>query len=232
MYRFVHAVLGLATVLAAGFLLSPTVAVEAAKPITWVGKLVIDNPAGGPERVVHDCVNNPPEQTECSYTDYQLPAGDACVESYLPTTGLAMFRLNRRFDPAVAVFCSEQGPEYQARRYTLRIASSYVCTWFGLPTEGGSCDFTTAVVPQPMIRGETVFKSKATKTRVNFIFAEGPDGGGTYHVLTDQEAPMTGTSNSKTVVYNGTATITNLQGTITPTSFPLPFTLRFERSPL
>src|SRR5688572_20597696 len=111
MFRVVHALVGLATLLVSIILLSPSPSVEAAKPITWVGKLVIDNPAGGPERVIHDCVNNPPEQTECSYTDYQLPAGDACIESYLPTTGLAMFRLNRRFDPAVAVFCSEQGPE-------------------------------------------------------------------------------------------------------------------------
>jgi hypothetical protein len=227
MFRVVHSLVGVATVVIGVISLSPTAAVEAAKPITWAGRLVIDNPVGGPERVIHDCAN-PEGQTECSYTDYQLPAGDPCVESYLPTTGLAMFRLNRRFDPAVDVLCNEQGPAYVARTYTLRISSSYVCVWLGLSITDGSCDYTAPVDRNPMIRAETVFKNKATKTRVNFIFAD-IDGGGTYHVLTDQEVPMTGTSNSKTVIYSGTATITNLQGTITPTSFPLPFMLRFDR---
>ena len=229
MFRVTRTLMGAALLIAVAALF-PTPRVEAAKPISWAGILTIDNPLDGPERVIHDCAN-PEGQTECSYADYQLPGGDPCVESYLPTTGLAMFRLNRRFDPAVDVLCNQQGPEYVARTYTLRIANQYVCTWFNLPITDGICYYTAPVDRNPMIRGETVFKNKATKTHVNFIFAD-VDGGGTYHVHTNQEAPMTGTSNSKTVIYNGSVTISNLSGTMPPTSFPLPFTLRFERFPL
>ena len=230
MFRVIHSLLGISVLLAV-VVLSPADRVEAAKPTAWAGTLFIDNPLNGPERVIHDCAitEDPEADRECAYADYQLPAGDPCVESYLPTTGLAMFRLNRRFNPAEAVFCSQQDPGYVARTYTLRIANQYVCSWFGLATTNGSCDYTAPVVPQPFIRGETVFKSKATKTLVNFIFSD-VDGGGTYHVLTNQEAPMTGTSNSKMVVYNGSVTISNLSGTMPPTSFPLPFTLRFDRT--
>ena len=201
---------------------------QAAKSQTWVGRLVIDN--GGGEDILHDCG----AVEECEYTDHRWPLDnrrDPCVLGDVYSTGLAFFAVDRKFDNGL--LCTEQpNAEITPRRFTVRIANQDVCDWFAVGP--APCNVTTD--RNPIIRAETVFKNRATKTKVGFIWgwpdADNPDEHRTHRINTLQDATITGSTNEKVVTYNGPVTIFNLAGTMPQSTFQLAFTLLFKRQPL
>jgi hypothetical protein len=86
----------------------------------------------------------------------------------------------------------------------------------------------------PIIRAESVFKNKATKTKVGFIWGGTAAGGDThtYRINTLEDASITGITNSKSVTYNGPVTISNLAGTMPEYTFQLAFTFQVVRRSL
>jgi hypothetical protein len=212
---------------------------QAAKTQVWVGRLVIDNPAGGTEGILHDCVGaeGEPVPEECEYTDYRWPPSvdarrDPCVLGDIYATGLAFFALDRNFDNGVR--CTEQPDAedqgYKARRFTVRVPDEFVCSYFGFAT--APCNLLTE--RNPIIRVESVFKNKATKTKVGFIWGGTAADGDTraYRINTLQDASITGITNSKFVTYNGPVTMFNLAGTMPEYTFQLAFSFQVVRRPL
>jgi len=213
------------------------VGTQAAKPEVWVGRLVIGDPADGtPQDILHDCAGVEGE-SECPYTDYRWPpleddGPDPCVLGDIYSTGLAFFALDRKFDNGLR--CTEQPDAedqgYRLRRFTIRVADEFVCSYFGFSS--APCNLVTD--RNPIIRAESLFKSRATKTKVGFIWGGTAAGGDThtYRINTLQDASITGFTNAKFVTYNGPVTIFNLAGTMPEQTFQLAFTFQVVRRSL
>jgi hypothetical protein len=219
--RFLPAVLAAAALLLSG---PADHRAEAAKPsaAVWVVNINID-PAypGG--------VGTPGVRPVGAsvYTDYRIAGESSCVAGDANSTGLAFVTLNRRL--ADDSRCSDT---FASRQYELTIEDTEACHALGFSFQP-TCSFATEIVSPPIVRGETAFKSKATKTHVTFYFSINDN---IYRITTNAEVPMVSLTNSRTVQNTGSVTLAkhelvpNAGYVVVPgASFSLPFQIQFER---
>ena len=161
------------------------------------------------------------------YTDHRLAGGDPCVAGDANSTGLAFVTLNRRL--ADDSRCSDT---FASRQYELTIHDPEACHALGFSFEL-TCTFATDITSPPIVRGETAFKNKATRTHVTFYFSINDN---IYRITTNAEAPMVSMTNSRTVQNTGSVTlakyelVSNAGYVVVPgASFSLPFEITFER---
>ncbi len=173
------------------------------------------------------------------YRDFRLPGGDACVQGEIYTTGLTSLVLNRRMpDGSKCADNADNPPAPRSpRKFRIRFDSADACALV-TGVASASCEHLTPA-GAPHVRGETVFKSKVTTTVFTFYFITQDSNGGVlnqYRLTTDTNAPIVGSTNSKTVTYTGgkTATLAQHQGNpggYVPLVYgiPMSFRITFDR---
>lgn len=181
-----------------------------------------------------------------AYVDYRAAGGDTCVQGEAYTQGLASVVTNRRMYEGGPLCAGTEGNVdlTKPRNFQLQFESADACAFLG--ATGDPCWVTPLASYKgfPHIRGETVFKSKATQTAMTIYFAlwdestTDPNDIVQYRLTSDQPAamPLPQDSNTKTVVSvaNATATLARhdgFPGGYVPyvSGIPLRFSMTFER---
>jgi hypothetical protein len=201
---------------------------EAAKPAqTVVANMRIDP---GLAYQVHPVERFAGDPNPSVYLDHRVPGGDVCVAGDIHSTGLVFVALNRLL--ADNSRCSST---FAARQYALTIANGFICSFLG--AGDAPCTVTSDPTTPAIVRAESAFKNRATKTLVTFYFRwfDGVDLQ-TYRITTNVEVPIASGGATKYVSNTTSPAVTLARHEGSPSDyvpveppFDLPFSIAFER---